>query len=105
MNNARQPNGYRPDNRGGAQTACALGNDWKASPSAKGVAETAKTAQTSKSPEKWASDAGLVFTAQTAETAKTSAAIACSVCLTGIGAAPILPHRKNGLKSRKQKAF
>jgi hypothetical protein len=26
-------------------------------------------------------------------------------CLTGVGAAPILPHRKNGLKSRKDKAF
>jgi hypothetical protein len=26
-------------------------------------------------------------------------------CLTGIGVAPILPHRKNGLKSRKHKAF
>ena len=26
-------------------------------------------------------------------------------CLTGVGAAPILPHRKNGLKSRKHKAF
>ena len=26
-------------------------------------------------------------------------------CLTGLGAAPILPHRKNGLKSRKHKAF
>ena len=26
-------------------------------------------------------------------------------CLTGVGAAPILPHRKNGLKSRKYKAF
>ena len=26
-------------------------------------------------------------------------------CLTGLGAAPILPHRKNGLKSRKDKAF
>jgi hypothetical protein len=26
-------------------------------------------------------------------------------CLTGMGVAPILPHRKNGLKSRKDKAF
>jgi hypothetical protein len=26
-------------------------------------------------------------------------------CLTGVGVAPILPHRKNGLKSRKDKAF
>ena len=26
-------------------------------------------------------------------------------CLTGVGVAPILPHRKNGLKSRKHKAF
>ena len=26
-------------------------------------------------------------------------------CLTGMGVAPILPHRKNGLKSRKHKAF
>jgi hypothetical protein len=26
-------------------------------------------------------------------------------CLTGLGVAPILPHRKNGLKSRKHKAF
>src|SRR5258708_2339457 len=26
-------------------------------------------------------------------------------CLTKVGAAPILPHRKNGLKSRKHKAF
>jgi hypothetical protein len=26
-------------------------------------------------------------------------------CLTGVGRAPILPHRKNGLKSRKHKAF
>jgi hypothetical protein len=26
-------------------------------------------------------------------------------CLTKVGAAPILPHRKNGLKSRKDKAF
>jgi hypothetical protein len=25
--------------------------------------------------------------------------------LTGVGVAPILPHRKNGLKSRKDKAF
>jgi hypothetical protein len=26
-------------------------------------------------------------------------------CLTGVGVAPILPHRKNGLKLRKHKAF
>ncbi len=45
------------------------------------------------------------WVAEIAQIARTLLAARGPQRLTGVGVAPILPHRKNGLKSRKDKAF
>lgn len=75
---------------------------------AKSVAESAGTAETSKPPEKWASDATMIFRPKTAETAETSPRT-CSRCrhpvpasLAAINPVPAGCPRRDRRKCRRR---